>query len=212
MKNKLVTILVTGVLSVSVLAGCGSGNNASSASSASASSGSYTEDASSYADSGSYEDVSGDSVASASASVDTASTSSDGTFSLGDITADMIQTGLYAKDDNGNELVFALFQGPDANNYVALITVDTDGTGDVLCGQYTATQKESGDDGITWTVLDGTDVYTGNSFSIGCVEGDDGSAAFYDQNGTTYTAEYLDADQTITYFGTAVGLLAANGQ
>ena len=209
MKNKLVAILVTGVLSCSVLAGCGSGSNASSAS---ASSSSYTEDASSYADSSSYEDVSSDSVVSASASVDTASTSSDGTFSLGDITSDMIQTGLYAKDDNGNELVFALFQGPDTNNYVALITVDTDGTGDVLCGQYTATQKESGADGITWTVLDGTDAYTGKSFSIGCVEGDDGSAAFYDQNGTTYTAEYLDADQTITYFGTAVGLLAANGQ
>ena len=209
MKNKLVTILVTGVLSLSVLAGCGSGSDASSAS---ASSSSYTEDASSYSDSSSYEDVASDSVASASASVDAASTSSDGTFSLGDISADMIQTGLYAKDDNGNELVFALFQGPDKKNYVALITVDTDGTGDVLCGQYTATQKESGDDGITWTVLDGTDEYTGNSFSIGCVEGDDGSAAFYDQNGTTYTAEYLDADQTITYFGTAVGLLAANGQ
>ncbi|MGN0362392.1 MAG: hypothetical protein ACI4ET_06070 [Bilifractor sp.] len=209
MKNKLVAILVTGVLSCSILAGCGSGSDASSAS---ASSSSYTEDASSYADSSSYEDVSSDSVASASASVDTSSTSSDGTFSLGDVTADMIQTGLYAKDDNGNELVFALFQGPDGNNYVALITVDTDGTGDVICGQYTATQKDSGTDGITWTVLDGTDVYTGNSFSIGCVEGDDGSAAFYDQNGTTYTAEYLDADQTITYFGTAVGLLAANGQ
>jgi hypothetical protein len=203
MKNKLVAILVTGVISCSILVGCGSD---SSASSASASSSSYTEDESSY------EDVSSDSAASADASVDAASTSSDSTFSLGDVTADMIQTGLYAKADSGNELVFAMFQGPDENNYVALITVDADGTGDVLCGQYTATQKESGDDGITWTVLDGTDVYTGRSFSIGCVEGDDGSAAFYDQNGTTYTAEYLDADQTITYFGTAVGLLAANGQ
>ncbi|MDD6451252.1 MAG: hypothetical protein PUF56_04860 [Lachnospiraceae bacterium] len=124
----------------------------------------------------------------------------------------MIQTGLYAKDDNGNELVFALFRGPDTKIYAALITVDTDGTGDVLCGQYTATQKESGDDGITWTVLDGTNAYTGKSFSIDCVEGDDGSAAFYDQNDTTYTTEYRDADQTIIYFGTAVGLLAANGQ
>ena len=209
MKNKLAAILVTGVLSVSVLAGCGSGSDASSAS---ASSSSYTEDAGSSADSGSFEDVSSDSVVSASASVDTAATSSDGTFSLADVTSDMIQTGLYAKDDSGNELVFAMFQGPDTNNYVALITVDTDGTGDVICGQYTATQQESEEDGVTWTVLDGTDVYTGNSFSIGCVEGNDGSAAFYDQNGTTYTAEYLDADQTITYFGTAVGLLAANGQ
>ncbi len=209
MKNKIAAILVTGVLSVSVLAGCGSGSDASSAS---ASSSSYTEEADSSADSSSYADVSSDSIVSASASVDTASTSSDGTFSLADVTADMIQTGLYAKDDSGNELVFAMFQGPDANNYVALITVDTDGTGDVICGQYTATQQESEEDGVTWTVLDGTDVYTGNSFSIGCVEGDDGSAAFYDQNGTTYTAEYLDADQTITYFGTAVGLLAANGQ
>lgn len=209
MKNKIAAILVTGLLSVSVLAGCGSGSDASSAS---ASSSSYTEEADSSVDSSSYADVSSDSVVSASASVDTASTSSDGTFSLADVTADMIQTGLYAKDDSGNELVFAMFQGPDANNYVALITVDTDGTGDVICGQYTATQQESEEDGVTWTVLDGTDVYTGNSFSIGCVEGDDGSAAFYDQNGTTYTAEYLDADQTITYFGTAVGLLAANGQ
>lgn len=210
MKNKLVAILVTGVLSCSVFAGCGSGSDASSAS---ASSSSYTEDAGSYEeDAGSYEDVASDSVASASAYVEAASTASDGTFSLGDVTADMIQTGLYAKDDSGNELVFALFQGPDGNNYVALITVGTDGTGDVLCGQYTATQKESGDDGIAWTVLDGTDEYTGRSFSIGCVEGDDGSAAFYDQNGTTYTAQYLDADQTITYFGSAVGILAANGQ
>lgn len=207
MKKKLAAILVTGVLSCSLLAACGTSSDSSSAS---ASSSSYVEDASSSVDSSSYTEASSSSVSSSSAAVESSSTTSDGTFSLGDVTADMIQTGLYAKDDSGNELVFSMFQGPDGNNYVALFTFNTDGSGDVLCGQYTATQKESGDDGIAWTVLDGTDVYTGKSFSIGVVEGDDGSAAFYDQNGTTYTAQYLDADQTITYMGTAVALIAAN--
>jgi hypothetical protein len=207
MKKKLLAFLITGALSCSFLAACG--GSSSTETSTSASSASTAEaDSSVEADSAAAADSSAEAVESSSTVAASSGTASDGSFSLLDVSSDMIKTGLYAKDDSGNELVFSLFTAPDGNDYVSLFTFDADGTGDVLCGQYTATQKEAGEDGIAWTVLDGTDVYTGNSFSIGVVEADDGSAAFYDQNGTVYTAQYLDADQTITYMGTAAALLA----
>jgi hypothetical protein len=201
MKKKLLAFLITGALSCSFLAACGGGS--STETSTSASSASTAE-----ADSSVEADSTAEAVESSSTVAASSGTASDGSFSLLDVSSDMIKTGLYAKDDNGNELVFSLFTAPDGNDYVSLFTFDADGTGDVLCGQYTATKKDAGEDGIAWTVLDGTDVYTGKSFSIGVVEADDGSAAFYDQNGTVYTAQYLDADQTITYMGTAAALLA----
>ena len=130
-----------------------------------------------------------------------------GDFTLLDVTADMISAGVYAVDENQNELVFTMFTEPSGTDMASLFVYAPDGTGDVICGEYTA-ETETDEDNITWTSLDVTDVYTGNVFSIGFAESEDGQVYIIDTTGTVYEGQYLSADDTVVYMGTAVALLS----
>ena len=123
-------------------------------------------------------------------------------FSLADVDASMIDTGLYAKDDAGVEYVLAMFTH-DSTPYCAMIAT-TQEDNDVICGTYEAV-TQTDENGIDWTLLDFNDVYTGQSYEIGFAEAD-GECLILDQEGNAYQAEYLSADDTITYFGTAAAL------
>ena len=112
----------------------------------------------------------------------------------------MIETGLLASDEDDTDYVLALFKH-DGAKYCAMIAVDTDGKGDVICGEYTGASVTDEND-IAWSMLTFTDVYTGSNFEIGFAEDED-ECLILDQNGNTYKAEYLDADQTIEYFAIA---------
>lgn len=130
-----------------------------------------------------------------------------GDFTLLDVTADMIDAGVYAVDENQNELVFTMFTEPSGTPMASLFVYAPDGTGDVICGEYTA-DVETDEDNITWTSLDLTDVYTGGEFSIGFAESEDDQVYIIDTTGTVYQGEYLSADDTVVYMGTAVALLS----
>lgn len=130
-----------------------------------------------------------------------------GDFTLLDVTADMIDAGVYAVDENQNELVFTMFTEPSGTPMASLFVYAPDGTGDVICGEYTA-DVETDEDNITWTSLDLTDVYTGNEFTIGFAESEDDQVYIIDTTGTVYQGEYLSADDTVVYMGTAVALLS----
>lgn len=130
-----------------------------------------------------------------------------GEFTLLDVTADMISAGVYAVDENQNELVFTMFTEPSGTAMASLFVYAPDGTGDVICGEYTA-ETETDEDNTTWTALDVTDVYTGNVFSIGFAESEDGQVYIIDTTGTVYEGQYLSADDTVVYMGTAVALLS----
>lgn len=130
-----------------------------------------------------------------------------GDFTLLDVTADMIDAGVYAVDENQNELVFTMFTEPSSTPMASLFVYAPDGTGDVICGEYTA-EVETDEDNITWTSLDLSDVYTGNEFTIGFAESEDDQVYIIDTTGTVYQGEYLSADDTVVYMGTAVALLS----
>lgn len=133
--------------------------------------------------------------------------SDSGEFTLLDVTSDMITTGVYAVDDNQNELVFTMFTEPSGTPMASLFLYAPDGTGDVICGAYTA-DVETDEDNITWTSLNVSDVYTGNDFTIGFAESEDGQVSIIDTTGTVYAGEYLSADDAVVYMGTAVALLS----
>ena len=122
-------------------------------------------------------------------------------ISLLDVDASMIETGLYAIDENNTEYVLSLFTYDDTP-YCSMIIVAADGSSDVLCGAYTGATSTD-DDNIDWTVLDFTDVYTGEDVEIGFAE-PDGACYILDQEGNTYEAKYLDADETVNYMASAV--------
>lgn len=130
-----------------------------------------------------------------------------GDFTLLDVTADMIDAGVYAVDENQNELVFTMFTEPSGTPMASLFIYAPDGTGDVICGEYTA-DVETDEDNITWTSLDVSDVYTGNEFTIGFAESEDDQVYIIDTTGTVYEGQYLSADDTVVYMGTAVALLS----
>ena len=130
-----------------------------------------------------------------------------GDFTLLDVTADMIDAGVYAVDENQNELVFTMFTEPSGTPMASLFVYAPDGTGDVICGEYTA-DVETDEDNTTWTSLDLSDVYTGNEFTIGFAESEDGQVYIIDTTGTVYEGQYLSADDTVVYMGTAVALLS----
>ncbi len=124
-------------------------------------------------------------------------------ISLLDVDASMIETGLYATDENNTEYVLSLFTYDDTP-YCSMIIVAADGSSDVLCGAYTGATSTD-DDNIDWTVLDFTDVYTGKDVEIGFAE-PDGACYILDQAGNTYEAKYLDADETVNYMAAAVAV------
>jgi len=130
---------------------------------------------------------------------------SSGDFTLLDVSSDMIKTGVYAVSEDGTELVFSMFTEPSGTPMASLFVFTSDGSGDVICGTFTA-DSETDEDGIAWTALTVADAYTDGEFVIGFGElGDE--VYILDQQGNAYEGKYLTADDTITYMGTAAALL-----
>ena len=126
-------------------------------------------------------------------------------FTLLDVSTDMIDAGVYAKSDDGTELVFSMFTEPSGTPMASLFIFPASGEGDVICGAYTS-ESETDEDGITWTLLTVTDAYTDGEFEIGFGESGD-EVYIFDTEGTPYEGEYLSADDTINYMGTAAALM-----
>lgn len=139
------------------------------------------------------------------------STEESGTFSLLDVSEDMVDVGAYGMSDDGTELVFTMFNGPDGNQYVSLIGFDNNNdSGDVICGQYEAT-TEKDEDGDEWTNFIVSDVYTGNQFHLGvCERPETEEVVFYDKDGNVIEAKFLTAAETINYMGSAAALISGN--
>ena len=144
----------------------------------------------------------------ANAQPDTNDTTGDSSgFTLLDVTADMIKVGIHAIDEDNTELVFSMFTAPSGTPMASMFVFESDGSGDVICGPYTsATQTD--ENGINWTLLTVSDVYRELTFEIGFAETDDGQVCIMNSAGSVYEGKYLTADETITYMGTAVGLLS----
>ena len=128
-------------------------------------------------------------------------------FTLLDVTADMIEVGIYAVDEENTQLVFSMFTEPSGTPMASLFVYNPDGSGDVICGPYTNASKTD-ENGITWTLLTGSDVYTEQTFEIGFAETEDGQVFIMNSAGGVYEGQYLTADETVVYMGTAVGLLS----
>ena len=114
----------------------------------------------------------------------------------------------YGMDDEGTELVFTMFTGPDDNKYVSLFGFDNNSDeGDVICGQYEAT-TEVDEEGDEWTYFDVEDVYTGKHFNLGvCERPETEEIVFYDSEGSVISGKFLTAAETIQYMGSAVSLI-----
>lgn len=125
-------------------------------------------------------------------------------FTLLDVTTDMIQTGVYASGDDGVELIFSMFTDPSGTPFASLFGFNADGTGNVICGTYAAA-SETDEDGITWTVLTVSDVYSGSDFTFGF--GELGDQVYILDSEVAYEGQYLTADDTIVYMGTAAALM-----
>lgn len=128
-------------------------------------------------------------------------------FTLLDVSSDMISVGVYAADENQNELVFSMFTAPSGTPMASLFVYSPDGSGDVICGTYTA-ETNTDEDGMNWTLLTVTDVYTAQDFEIGFAENDSDQVYILNAAGAVYEGQYLSADETVTYMGTAVALLS----
>lgn len=200
MKKKITAILTICMLAVTMTA-CGD-------------SGAAEETTAAPANTAASEDNSADDTADAeedaAAEEDTADEEADASsdeFTLLDVSADMIDVGVYAVDDEQTELVFSMFTAPSGTPMASLFVYCADGTGDVICGSYAA-ETETDEDGVNWTKLDVSDVYTEQDFTIGFAETDDGQVYILNTAGEVYEGQYLSADDTVVYMGTAVGLLS----
>lgn len=192
MKKKLLTMLLAMALTASLLSACGKDKAAET----------KTEP-----------ETTTEEKAEAPAAEETAkeeSEESDG-FTLLDVSEDMVDVGAYGMDEDGTELVFTMFTGPDGNKYVSLIGFDNNNDGgDVICGQYEAT-TEKDEDGDEWTNFIVSDVYTGDQFHLGvCERPETEEVAFYDKDGNVVEAKFLTAADTINYMGSAVALLSGD--
>ena len=128
-------------------------------------------------------------------------------FTLLDVTPDIITVGIHAVYEDNFELVFSMFTAPSGTRMASLFVFNSDGSGDVICGSFTR-DAFTDENGIAWTVLTGTDVYTEQTFEIGFAETEDGQVFILNTAGEVYEGQYLTADETVVYMGTAVGLLS----
>lgn len=181
MKKKLTAILAMCMLAVT-MAACGGGDASDD----------YSEP---------------DNAAAAADDGETADNGASDEFTLLDVSSDMISVGVYAADENQNELVFSMFTAPSGKPMASLFVYSPDGSRDVICGTYTA-ETNTDEDGMNWTLLTVTDVYTAQDFEIGFAENDSDQVYILNAAGAVYEGQYLSADETVTYMGTAVALLS----
>ena len=134
-----------------------------------------------------------------------------GDFTILDVTTDLVDAGIYAVDESNTEYVITLFRDPDDNPYISLMMVNEDGSGDIICGAYDAdsvTTVPDEENGVDWTVFDITDVYTEEDCTIVFAEGDDGSVAVTNADfSVIMEGEYLSNEETINYMGAAVSFI-----
>lgn len=201
MRKKLLVVMMVGIVSAFAFAGCSDDESDTSTVTTS-----QSQDSNDSVDDAEDAEDADDADVEDAEDADVADDSEDGGFSLLDVSSDMIEIGAYAMSDDGTELVFSMFQGPDGEEYVSLFGFDNnEESGDVICGTYSAS-TETDDDGIQWTLLEVQDVYTGETYQLGVAEAD-GEVAFIDAEGNVVEAEYLDSDQTINYMGAAAALI-----
>lgn len=199
MKKKLTAILAMCMLAVT-MAACGNTDTADDYSEPDNVAAADVEDADAADDAEAADDAASDDAAEAD-------DSTSGEFTLLDVSSDMISTGVYAVDENQNELVFSMFTAPSGTPMASLFVYCPDGTGDVICGTYTA-ETQQDEDGTDWTLLNVSDVYTEQEFQIGFAENADNQIYIMNAAGAVYEGQYLSADETVTYMGTAVALLS----
>ncbi|HCM92190.1 MAG TPA: hypothetical protein DIS78_06480 [Lachnospiraceae bacterium] len=210
MKRKLVSIILSATLAVSMLSGCGGGSAETSAPAAEEVTESEAADEPEEEEYEEEEAVEEEAVEEEAADD---SSDSEGSFSLLDVDENMVDVGAYGSGEDGTEYVFTMFTGPDNNKYVSLIGFDNNSnSGDVICGQYEAT-TETDEDGDEWTYFDVTDVYTGNHFNLGvCERPETEEVAFFDEDGNVVEAKFLSASETINYMGSAAALLSGDAE
>lgn len=194
MKRKLLAALIAGTMVFSMTACGGStdtGNTADTVGADDTDDGDTTDDSTSVGDA---KDAIED------------DTEESGDFTLLDVTADLVDAAIYAVDDSNTEYVITLFRDYDGYSYISLMSVDEDGTGDVLCGPYDDSNvtNVTDEDNIDWTEITTTDVYTGDDFTAIFVEADDGSVAVANSDfSVVMEGQYLTEDEAIDYMGAA---------
>ena len=203
MKKKFVSVVLTALMVASLATACGGSKSASTDTGASAPAAETSAPAA--------ETKTETSAPAAETTVDTntenaADSSESEDFTLLDVSTDMIETGVYAISEDDTELVFSMFTAPSGTPMASLFVFTADGSGDVICGTYTG-DSETDEDGIDWTLLTVSDVYTGEEFEIGFGELGDEVYIIDTEDGTPYEGEYLSADDTIVYMGTAAALM-----
>ena len=207
MKKKLLTVLLAGVLTMSMITACGGSKAADS----SADAAKTEEKAEDTEEEEVEEEADAEEADAEEEDVEEADSADagDGSFTLLDVDESMVDIGVYGTDTDGTELVFTMFTGPDGQNYVSLFAFDNEsGSGDVICGTYEAS-TDTDEEGDNWTYFDVTDVYTGNSYKLGVGERPDTEeVVFFNEAGDVVQGQYLSAADTINYMGSAAALIS----
>lgn len=126
-------------------------------------------------------------------------------FTLLDLTADMVDAGMYAENDTV-ELVLTLFT-LDKDQYVSLMIYDNaDGSSDVFCGKLTDKNTKVSNNSSLTKLTNVQDVYTDSTFSL-TVDERGKTSYIIAPDGTKYTATALTADETIDYMTAVINLV-----
>ncbi len=199
MKKRLLTILLAGVLTMSMITACGGSKGADKKADTAAAEEKADEK----------EEAEEVEVEEEEVEEDAEAESSDGTFTLLDVDESMIDVGVYGTDSDGTELVFTMFTAPNGQDFVSLFEFDNGSeSGDVICGTYEA-ETETDEEGDNWTYFNVTDVYTGNSYKLGIGERPDtDEVVFFNESGDVIEGKYLSSSETIDYMASAVNLLS----
>ncbi len=131
-------------------------------------------------------------------------------FTLSDVAADKVSVGVYAKDeDTEDEYIYAMFSGPDGNDYACLIDFYDD-SADVTCGTFTEAGSETDDDGIEYKVYDVADAYTEEEYSFGYSKIDDSTGYVMDTSYTGYKGDMISGEKVVEYLSKAQQVLEAD--
>ena len=213
MKKKVISVILTSMVALS-LAACG-GSSQPAATQEKAVVEEKKEDAAPVVAEEKKEEVAPDAVeeeeAAAPTEADETVAEEEADFTILDVTTDLVDAGIYAVDESNTEYVITLFRDPDENPYISLMMVNEDGSGDLICGAYDEsciTSIPDEENGVDWTVFDITDVYTDVDCTIVFAEGDDGSVAVANADfSVIMEGEYLTNEEAINYMGAAVSFI-----
>lgn len=203
MRKKFLVMMLAGLMAFSVTA-CGDSDDSDTKKSETTSKNDDADDADTDdADDADTDDADNADVDDADAGG--ADTSGSEEFTLGDVSADMVDAALYTKDENDAEVVLVIFTAPSGTRMCAIAYLNADGTGDVVCGAYDAA-SQTDENGINWSMLTFTDEYAGGEVTLGFVE-DASESYIMTPDGSAYAAQRLDNEEAVGYMGTALGLM-----